>query len=67
LTDAGKDYFLSCKSALQSLREGEDLLENVLRSRGMKARAFVRKAERGQEDQSRVLEYFKHWGSEFCC
>jgi hypothetical protein len=40
---------------------------NVLRSRGMKARAFVRKAERGQEDQSGVLEYFKHWGSEFCC
>jgi uncharacterized protein YbjT (DUF2867 family) len=32
---------------------------NVLRSRGMKARAFVRKAEREQEDQSGVLEYFK--------
>jgi uncharacterized protein YbjT (DUF2867 family) len=32
---------------------------NVLRSRGMKARAFVRKAERGQENQSDVLEYFE--------
>jgi uncharacterized protein YbjT (DUF2867 family) len=32
---------------------------NVLRSKGMRARAFVRKAERGQEDQSGVLEYFK--------
>jgi uncharacterized protein YbjT (DUF2867 family) len=32
---------------------------NVLRSRGMKARAFVRKVEREQEDQSGVLEYFK--------
>jgi DNA-binding transcriptional LysR family regulator len=27
LTDAGKEYLLSCKRALQSLREGEDLLE----------------------------------------
>jgi uncharacterized protein YbjT (DUF2867 family) len=32
---------------------------NVLRSRGMKMGAFVRKAEPGQEDQSGVLEYFK--------
>jgi uncharacterized protein YbjT (DUF2867 family) len=32
---------------------------NVLRSRDMKARAFVREAERGQEDQSGVLEYLK--------
>ena len=27
LTDAGKDYLLSCKQALRLLREGDDLLE----------------------------------------
>ena len=27
LTDPGKEYLLSCKRALQSLREGDDLLE----------------------------------------
>jgi len=32
---------------------------NVLRSKGMKVRAFVRNAEPGQEDESGVLEYFK--------
>jgi uncharacterized protein YbjT (DUF2867 family) len=32
---------------------------SVLSSRGMKVRAFVRKTERGQEDQSGVLEFFK--------
>ena len=32
---------------------------NILRTRGMKVRAFVRKTEHGQEDKSGVLEYFK--------
>ena len=32
---------------------------NILRTRGMRVRAFVRKTEHGQEDQSGVLEYFK--------